>query len=292
VSRGVAFNDLFLRRRIGRDFSSIRVRIRNEGAAVTLAAKVLEASGAEWTTRRVSLAAGTDWQWIEFARSEWHAASWSRDADGRMDFPLEYVTLIAFDVQPGAEYRIAVSRVDVVRPDPPVLTVEKFALPTTLRAGRMAALTLTFMLDRAGVTDDAQLVFRQSSNDVFRVPITLPTPPSRLLPKQRVALQGLRFHVPLYARGGRFSVVPEIGGAVHAEDFEPVTATIEPRQVGRTVADVKVCRGTPTLFINGEAQNGMAWATYSPTAEVFRDSHRPASRSSRSAARPRKPVMV
>ena len=55
VSRGVAFNDLFLRRPIARDFTSIRVRIRNEGAAFTLAAKVREASGAEWTTPRIAL---------------------------------------------------------------------------------------------------------------------------------------------------------------------------------------------------------------------------------------------
>jgi hypothetical protein len=103
------------------------------------------------------------------------------------------------------------------------------------------------------------------------VPVALPTPPSRLLPKQRVALQELEFRVPLYARGGQFSVVPEIGGAVRAGNSNAVTVTIEPRQVGRTVAEVKVYHGTPTLFINGEAQNGMTWATYGPTAGVFRD---------------------
>jgi hypothetical protein len=89
ASRGVPFNDLFLRRPIARDFASVRVRVRNEGAAFTLAAKVREASGAEWTTPQVQLVASNDWQWVEFARRDWHEASWSHDADGRLDFPLE-----------------------------------------------------------------------------------------------------------------------------------------------------------------------------------------------------------
>ena len=271
VSRGVAFNDLFLRRPIARAFASIRVRIRNEGAAVTLAAKVREASGAEWTTRHVPLAASNDWRWIEFARPDWHPAGWSRDADGRLDFPLEYFTLIVFDVPAGAEYRLRVARVEVVRADPPVLTIEEFVLPGNLRAGQGARLTLAFTLDQAGVTDDAHLVFRQQTTELLRLPVALPIPPSKLAPKQRVWLRDLEFRVPVYAQGGEFSVVPEIGGAVLAGASNAVTVTIEPRQPGRTLAGVKVHRGTPTLFINGEPHNGMAWATYGPTAEVFGD---------------------
>ncbi len=54
-----------------------------------LAAKAREASGAEWTTPKIRLAASNDWQWVEFPRADWRVARWSRDADGRMDFPLE-----------------------------------------------------------------------------------------------------------------------------------------------------------------------------------------------------------
>ena len=41
--------------------------------------------------------------------------------------------------------------------------------------------------------------------------------------------------------------------------------------MGRTVAEVKRHGGVPTLFINGQPHSGMAWATYSPSLEVFGD---------------------
>lgn len=268
VSRGVPFNDLYLRRPVAREFARIRMRIRNGGAAVTLAAKVREASGAEWTTRRVPLAAGGDWQWIDFARPDWAPGSWSRDADGRMDFPLEYFTLIAFDLSAGAEYRLRVARVEVVRPDPPVLTLAALELPRQLRAGEAARFTLGFSLDRPGATDDAHLVFRRGTKVLLRLPIALPTRPSQLAPGQRVSLREVEFRVPLYAPGGACTVAPEIGGAVGKDGADTV---IEPRRPGQTMAEVKVHRGTPTLFINGEPHSGMAWATYGPTADVFRD---------------------
>ena len=271
VPRSVPFNDLFLHRPIAQDFSRIRVRVRNEGAALTLAAKVREASGAEWTTPRIQLAARNDWQWVEFPRADWRVAGWSRDADGRLDFPLEYFTLIAFDLTAGTDYRLRVARVEVVRPDRPVLTLEEFQLPSRLRAGESARLTLAFSLDRPGLSDEAQLVFRQGKEDLLSLPLTLPTPPTQLAAKQRVRLREVEVCVPLYTTGGEFAVVPNIGGAKPAAGTNPRSVTIQPRQPGRTVAEVKRYHGTPTLFINGQPHNGMAWATYSPTPQVFRD---------------------
>ena len=271
VPKGVPFNDLYLRRPIARDFANIRVRVRNDGTAFPFAAKVGDASGAEWTTSQVPLAASNDWQWVEFARPDWHVASWSRDADGRLDFPLEYFTLIAFDVKAGAPYRLQVARIEVVRADPPVLTLHAFEQPKALGAGQAARFTLAFALDKSGVTDDAHLVFRKDNHEMFRQPLALPTPPTKLAPSQRVTLRDVELHVPLFAQGGEYSVLPEIGGARLADGSKALTATIRARQPGKTVAEVRVHQGTPTLFLNGQAHNGMAWATYRPTAEVFRD---------------------
>lgn len=271
VSRGVSFNDLFLRRPIARDFASIRVRLRNDGAAFALAAKVREASGAEWTTPHVRLVASNDWQWIEFARHDWQPASWSHDPDGRLDFPLAYFTLIAFGVEPGLDYRLRVARVEVVRPDPPVLTLHELQLPGALRAGQTGLGTLAFTLDKAGETDQADLVFRQDKTERFRLPLALPTPATRLGANQRVTLPDLALVVPLYAPGGTFSVGVEIGGARLADDANTGTITIQSRQPGKTAAEVRQHGGAPTLFINGRPHAGMAWATYGPTAEVFRD---------------------
>jgi hypothetical protein len=140
-----------------------------------------------------------------------------------------------------------------------------------LRAGQTVRGTLTFALDKAGTSEEAQLVFLQDKTERFRLPLELPATPTKLGADQRVTLPVIELRVPLYAPGGEFSVVPEIGGAKLAEGAKAATVTIQPRQPGRTVAEIKVQHGTPALFINGQPHNGMAWATYGPTAEVFRD---------------------
>ncbi len=94
VSRGVAFNDLFLRSNpllgknlVERPFDRWRIRIRNQGEPCALALKLGDPRGAEWTVPPVPLPRG-DWRWIEFPVHSWHVASWSRDANGKLDFPL------------------------------------------------------------------------------------------------------------------------------------------------------------------------------------------------------------
>jgi len=82
ASKGVGFNDIFLMRPIERRFEAIRVRVKNEGAAFELACKIQAVDHAEWTAKRVALAAGEDWRWVEFPLADWAVASWSRDADG------------------------------------------------------------------------------------------------------------------------------------------------------------------------------------------------------------------
>jgi Beta-galactosidase len=276
VSRGIAFNDIFLTKPIERRFDNVRVRIRNEGAPFELAAKVLDADGAEWTTAKIPLAQGGDWQWVEFPREQWHVASWSRDADGRLDFPLKHFALIAFGVRPGTEYRLKVQRVEIVRPDRPVATVRTFDLPAGLRAGQECAMRLDFSLDKPCQDDDAALVFRRGGAVVFRVPLALTTPLSKVTSGQRVQLDRMEWRVPEYAFGGRMSVELQLAEARVQREGKgsgeaTCTVTIRQRQPARSVAQVMVHNGTPTLFINGAPHNGMVWATYRPTAEVFGD---------------------
>lgn len=269
ISRGVVFNDLFLRRPIERDFTAIRLRVRNVGAAVSLAAKVGDAQGAEWTVARVPLAGTGEWQWIEFPRAAWHVASWSRDADGQLSFPLTYLALIAFDIKTGKEYQIETARVEVMHPDPPRLTLHDFQFPRELRAGQPARFSLTFSLDKTGLADDAQLVFRGSENQVQRIPFRLLTAPTKLAANERVVLHDVELRMPLYARGGTFQVAPEVGWSRLADPVQAVAVTLHARQPRETVAEIKVHGGVPTLFINGRAHSGMSYMTYRPNGKYF-----------------------
>ncbi len=269
IPRGVVFNDLFLRRPIERDFTSIRLRVRNAGAAFSLAAKVGGAQGAEWTTARVALPAGGDWQWIELPRSAWQVASWSHTKEDRLVFPLAYFALIAFDLKRGLEYQLQTARIEVVYPDRPRLTVHAFEFPRTLQAGEAARFRLAFSLDGAGLADDAQLVLRGKEGDVQRVPLALPVAPTRLAVHQRVELRDVELRLPLYARGGEFTIAPEIGGSRLADPAQAAAVTLQARQPRETVAEVKPHGGVPTLFINGQAHSGMSYMTYRPGGKHF-----------------------
>lgn len=269
ATRRISFNDLFLRRPIEREFNAIRVRLRNVGAAMSLAAKAADAQGAEWTTGRTALAANGDWQWVEFPRSAWHAASWSRDADGRLDFPLAYFTLIAFDIQAGREYQLQAARVEVVYPDRPRLTLHEFEFPRELRADQTARYSLCFSLDKPGLGDDARLAFRTADGQLLSLPLELPVAPTGLKANQRVELRDVALRIPRYVRGGKFRVAPEVAGSRLADPVQAVAVTLHARQPGETVAEIKPHGGVPTLFINGQAHSGMSYMSYRPQGKYF-----------------------
>jgi hypothetical protein len=269
VPRAAKFNDLFLSRPIEREFASIRIRVRNAGADLSLAAKVGDAKGSEWTTDRRPLRAGGDWEWVELPRSTWHVAGWSHDADGRLDFPLRYLALITYDIKTGQEYQLQVARVEVVHPDPPRLTLHDFRFPSEIRAGQTARFSLTFSLDRPGLSDGACLAFRGSKGEVQRMPLPLPVRPTRLVAHQRVVLRDAELHVPLYVRGGSFMVAPEVAWSTLADPARAAAVTLVARQPGQTVAEIKPHGGVPTLFVNGRAQSGMSYMTYRPDGKYF-----------------------
>jgi len=276
VSKGVTFNDLFLRKPVKRRFDVVRVRVRNEGAALTFAAKVRDASGAEWSANLVRLKPSREWQQVEFPWKAWRPASWSSDRDGKLDFPLSYFTLIAFGIKPGVEYRLAVARVEFERPAPPVATLHQWRLPSVLHAGESHQAGFAFSLDKPCRDSGAWLSFCREGVERLRVPIALPSPLTGARPGQRVSVSDAEVAVPLFAAGGRHAVVLQLGEArVEREgqrlDEGVCAVDIVPRKPGSVTSSVKPHRGVPTLFINGRPHNGMAYAAYGPSVKVFRD---------------------
>ncbi len=275
-SKGVAFNDIFLRREIRRPFDRLRFRIRNRGARVILAAKVRDAGGGEWTANRVPVPGGAEWQWIEFPRERWEVASWSKDGNGRMDFPLDFVALIAFAVEPGSEYDIELARFESVHPDPPVAEVSGLRIPRIVRAGEGFTTPLMFSLDRPCRLDGAAIVFMLDGKRRFQTPIPTARPITGIAPKERVRIESIEVRIPRYAHGGEYTVALHIGDARvrwngTLTDEEVGHMTVIARKGGVSTSSVKTFNGKPTLFINGEPHNGMAYTAYGPSVRVFGD---------------------
>jgi len=273
--KSVTFNDVFLDRPIGRRFDVLRLRVKNMGEALTLACKVRDADGAEWTAKRVEVGPGEAWRWVEFPRPDWTVAPWSRDTDGKLDFPLSCLGVIAFDLKKGKAYQLLVSRVEVVRPDAPVATVSDLKIPEKMKAGEKYPVSLSFCLNKPPMEEEAFLSFRGGCAEVFRVPLSLPVPLAQVSSGQVVRVQ-TDVAVPLYAAGGAQSVALCLGESRIWMDGlrtneEVAVVSVIPRRTKKCVAKVKTYHGAPTLFINGQPHCGMTWATYRPTPEVFRD---------------------
>ena len=275
VPKAASFNDLFLRKSVTRPFSTVRVRLRNQGETFMLAAKVGDARGAEWTTGRLELRRSDDWRWIEFPVEQWKPAPWSAVTTRPMAFPLSYFTLIAFDVRPGKTYEIQVSRVEIVRPVPPVVIVHQFTLPQNLVHGQSYPVRLRLQLDKLPTIEGASLVFLRDKSEAFRKTISLATPPNRWKPGD-VVEETFPVSISEYAVGGPYNVMLELGEAKvlwkgQRMDEHPYAVRIQARIPGQTTAAVRNHNGAPTLFINGTPHNGMAYAAYEPSVSVFRD---------------------
>lgn len=274
--RDAAFNDIFLGHAIARRFAAIRIYIQNEGAAFDLACKVRARDGAEWTAQRVPLPAGDAWRWVEFPAAGWQPASWSHDADGQLDFPLEFLALIAFNVKSGADYRIHIGSIEIARPDAPVADLREFHLPAQIQAGQRIPVQVRFAVDRPVLEADAPaLAFLREGAESFRLPLPLAVPLKSVEPGQEVSLQ-TELEMPLYTYGGPHTVALRLGEAhiryqgAQADGSVAQVAIIQ-RATADCVAKVQMHHGTPTLFLNGRPHCGMTWATYRPSPGVFRD---------------------
>ncbi|NUQ01912.1 MAG: hypothetical protein HUU35_18865, partial [Armatimonadetes bacterium] len=175
------FADIFLRRQVPEPFALLRLKVRNLGEALSLSVKVADANGSEWTPQAVPLAAAGSWQVVEFPMAQWQVASWSRDPDGKLSFPLSYLAVIAFGVKPGPDYRLQLAEVSLVRPDPGLVEVTATGLPPQVAAGQTVKATLTARLAKPLPTDgyeglESELRLRRGETVVALAPITWRTP--------------------------------------------------------------------------------------------------------------------
>ena len=256
----VGYSDAFLHRSILGGFRAIRLRVNSTGADLKLAVKLGDANGSEWTADPVALS-GPGWQEVEWHRPQFYVAGWSRDPDGRLDLPTQYLAVIAFDLQTGRQYELWIERVDVVR-DVVVVPGLRIEAPGTVRADQPLPITVRFPGPPQAAPWWVDLTF--DDGQVLR----------RKLGELRSG-QCMAISLPRFLSGGRCHIRPRLGDmpVVGERTGEPIMVpiTIQPRRGNPddATAEVRASDGVPTLFINRLPDSCMVYMTYHPNPRYF-----------------------
>ena len=268
----MSFADAFLSINLDRPFESLRLRVKNDGPAFSLSAKLREQSNAEWTPTPQRLAANGPWTTIEFKASDFHVASWSSDSDGILSLPAFILAVIAFDVTPQTDYTLRIASVEIVYPDPPSIEIADLHVPRRAKAGESFDLGFTATL-RAGSVPDrkSEIRFVQDGSTRIAFPLTIDQPAAWAVGENRAIKTTA--HLGPYVWGGELELRLVLGEteAVVQNKGGLGTITIDARKPPKSVAEVKPWRGAPTLFIDGIPHTGMAFTAYGPATKTFRE---------------------
>jgi len=275
-----AYADIFVRRPIDRPFERLRIRVRNLGEPLKLAAKLADAEAAEYTVTPVDLPAGGGWQDVDFPLNDWNVASWSKDGNDQLDFPTRYLAVIGFSIKPGTEYHLQIAKIELIRPEPIVAQLEVTGLPTTLDAGGTVEAKLT-LTPAAALPDDGysgrdgRLQLASGATPVTEADVAWDTAPATWTAGKPV--HGTATLVTSkWQPGGPHVWRLALAGVTYTradgttlDDLGPVT--VNSRQARPPVAEVKAYHGAPTIHIHGQPVPQVAYAAYGPTPKVFEE---------------------
>jgi hypothetical protein len=268
------FADLFLRRSIAEPFDRLRLKVRNLGPALTLGVKVGDARQSEWLPRRVPLAGGGDWQTVDFPLTEWKAAGWTPGAGPQLEFPANYLAVIAFDVQPGPAYQLQIAEVSIVQPDPVAATAVVTGLPAAAKAGD--PLTAGIDLTPAGAVPPLARAPRLGlvidGAIAAAWPIAWDRPPAEWQPGQTVhgAVAG-KVSMWQGSGSGEWRLLAPVLAVNGSETNRLGAVTVAGHRPAELAATVRPYHGAPTLHLNGQPVTAMTYSAYGPRSDVFAD---------------------
>jgi len=289
LKQDLGFNDIFWRGGIERPFEALSFWAKNLGAPFSLAIKLGETGGAEYTAPPIPLDAGGEWRKIELPFPEFKVASWSSDPNGALDFPLRYLAIIAFGVKANTDYALLLDDLAAERKPPQQVKVVSASVPRSADAGADLPVSLTLSVDKPySGHDPVRLRLLRLSAVISEQPLQPPTPTSQWKVGEKVNLSA-RLHVPRYTWGGPHEVQLQVGysdvvvgdgvgpDASHSappngrKDGVIATVEISQKKSRPVVAEVRTHTGAPTLFIDGKPNSAMVYMTYNPTLKYFRE---------------------
>ncbi|MBI4979816.1 MAG: beta-galactosidase [Spirochaetes bacterium] len=274
--RSITFNDLWYPCTIGRKFARMKIIIDNRGAAFKFSIKTIEANNAEWTITPIPLAERSGVQEITVPVTELRQASWSKDANGRLDFPLNNIVLIAFDVRTNTSYSLAIRSISLEYDALPQLDVLSLDIPSAADAGAPLNVSLTAILRSGSFTGNgAAFELRAPGMKGPVIKLVSDAPASNWRPGERRTFKSDGASLGIFSRGGTFTAVCTIDGydveLLRGTSVITPMVTVRERTRGMVRASVAAYNGVPTMFINGVPRPSLAFSAYQPSAEVFSD---------------------
>jgi hypothetical protein len=271
-TKQISYADVFLNVNVARPFESLRLRVKNDGPAFRLSAKLREQSNAEWTPPAQQIAADGPWTTIEFKGSDFHVASWSSDSDEEFSLPSFMLAVIAFDVVPRTDYTLRIESVEIVYPDPPTIEIIDLHVPRHAKAGDLFDFELTATLQAGAVPDrKSELRFVQDGSIRFAFPLTYEEPGAWSIGERRRIKTTAKLGP--YVWGGELELQLVLGEtkAIVRDQGGLGTITVDARKSLKSVVAVKRWRGAPTLFVNGKPHTGMMFTAYNAATKTFRE---------------------
>ncbi len=274
--RAAAYNDLWCARAIEDRFARVKIILENRGAALDFAVKMVDADNAEWTVKPIALPCGRESRELVIPLSDFRVASWSKDANGTLDFPVSQFVLIAFGIQPKKAYSLAVRSISLECDPPPQVAAASIAIPSTVPAGSPFDASFSATLLRGEFRgNDAAIELRKPGAKSTRIPLVTDAPLASWRIGERRSFSTGGTKIGLFARGGDFGAVLRLDGmdAELVARGTPVAprVTIQERRRGTVVAEVRPRLGVPTLFIDGKPRPWLSYSAYGPSTGVFTD---------------------
>ncbi len=274
-----SFSDLYGDFLIREPFDRLSIWVRNpQKKPLSFWIKLVEEDGSDFAPALPGVPIGNtgDWQRIEFSLDKYHVASWSKDENSALDFPLKNIVLVVNDVKPGEDYSLDFDDMAVSCPGPEKISLVKFDGPVSVKAGSDMPLRFTLAAAEPLRSDyKLSITCARDGKTVKTWQVEPSVPTDRWKPGEAMEMPAVTMHFPLFAAAGTYEVYARLGWTKLAREGKEslLQFAVEPRKPGPIPkADIHPYNGVPTLFINGKPNAAMTYMTYNRhETKYFRD---------------------
>lgn len=232
--------------------------------------RLVEADGSAYTSQSASLAGQKGWRQLVFRTDDLTLVGETVDENGTLDLPPAGMELVLEGVAADVDYALYIDQVMAHFPPPEELQIMAISAPEAAAPGQELEARVTVRAARRPERHhELTLALVGGTVVVAQAGVRFPRPLPEWAAGAFVDSVALRLRVPDFVAGGEYVLVvqsPDLelsGPAVDGVKLE-----VGGLMTGSVAAEVIQHNGAPTLFVNNQPVNGMAWILRDATAEI------------------------